>query len=149
MRSNCHSHKNRLREFLPTNFVEFDSLLNQVLGPNGLRVGHYNATKWPAGIWEDENAYHVELDVPGIQRENVDVTLDKGVLTITVERKHDESDTTRKGWRDERYYGKVTRSFTLPETIDAESIAAEMNNGVLHVSVAKSPAAQPRKIEIK
>lgn len=136
--------KNRLREFLPANFVEFDSLLNQVLGPSGLRVGHT-----PAGIWEDENAYHVELDVPGIQRENVDVTLGKGTLTITVERKHGESDTTRKGWRDERYYGKVTRSFTLPETIDAESIAAEMNNGVLHVSVAKSPAAQPRKVEIK
>jgi HSP20 family protein len=136
--------KNRLREFLPTNFVEFDSLLNQMFGPSGLRVGHS-----PAGIWEDENAYHVELDVPGIQRDNVDVTLDKGTLTITVERKHEESDSTRKGWREERYYGKVTRSFTMPDTIDPDSVAAEMNNGVLHVSVAKSPAAQPRKIEIK
>jgi HSP20 family protein len=138
------STKNRLREFLPTNFVEFDSLLNQMFGPSGLRVGHT-----PAGIWEDENAYHVELDVPGIQRENVDVTLDKGTLTITVERKHEETDNSRKGWREERYYGKVTRSFTMPDTIDADSISAEMNNGVLHVSVTKSPAAQPRKIEIK
>lgn len=138
------STKNRLREFLPTNFVEFDSLLNQMFGPSGLRVGHS-----PAGIWEDESAYHVELDVPGIQRENVDVTLDKGTLTITVERKHEETENTRKGWREERYYGKVTRSFTLPDTIDADSISAEMNNGVLHVSVAKSPAAQPRKVEIK
>jgi HSP20 family protein len=141
--------KNRLREFLPSNFVEFDSLLNQMLGPSGLRVGHNNPARWPAGIWEDENAYHVELDVPGISRENVDVTLDKGTLTIAVERKHEESDNTRKGWRDERYYGNVTRSFTLPDTIDADSISAEMNNGVLHVSVAKSPAALPRKVEIK
>jgi HSP20 family protein len=136
--------KNRLREFLPTNFAEFDSFLNQVLGPNGLRVGHS-----PAGVWEDEGAYHIELDVPGIQRENFDVTLDKGTLTISVERKHAESDNARKGWREERYYGKVTRAFSLPETIDADSISAEMNNGVLHVSVAKSPAAQPRKVEIK
>jgi HSP20 family protein len=136
--------KNRLREFLPTNFVEFDSLLNQMLGPSGLRVGHS-----PAGIWEDEGAYHIELDVPGVQRENVDITLDKGALAITVERKHEESDSTRKGWREERYYGKVTRTFTLPDTIDPDSVAAEMNNGVLHVSVAKSPAAQPRKVEIK
>lgn len=136
--------KNRLREFLPANFVEFDSLLNQMFGPSGLRVGHT-----PAGIWEDENAYHVELDVPGIQRENVDVTLDKGTLTITVERKHEETDNARKGWREERYYGKVTRSFTMPDTIDPDSVAAELNNGVLHVSVTKSPAAQPRKIEIK
>lgn len=136
--------KNRLRELLPANFVEFDSLLNQMFGPSGLRVGHT-----PAGIWEDENAYHVELDVPGITRENVDVTLDKGTLTITVERKHQDSDNTRKGWREERYYGKVTRSFTLPDTIDTDSVSAELNDGVLHVSVAKSPAAQPRKIEIK
>ena len=57
--------------------------------------------------------------------------------------------STRKGWREERFYGKVTRSFTLPDTIDLESIAAEMNDGVLRVTVAKSPAAQPRKVEIK
>jgi HSP20 family protein len=135
--------KNRLREFLPANFVEFDSLLNQMFGPSGLRVGHT-----PAGIWEDENVYHIELDVPGVDRDNVDITLDKGTLAITVERKHGETDS-RKGWREERFYGKVTRSFTLPETIDPESIAAEMNNGVLHVSVTKSPAGQLRKIEIK
>src|SRR5690606_35812622 len=104
----------------------------------------------PAGIWEDEGAYHIELDVPGVDREHVDITLDKGALTITAERKHGESENdNRKGWREERFYGKVTRTFTLPDTIDADSVAAEMNNGVLHVSVAKSPAAQPRKIEIK
>lgn len=141
--------KNRLREFLPTNFVEFDSLLNQMLGPNGLRVGHFNTASSPAGIWEDENAYHIELDVPGVQREDIDITLDKGALTITLERKHEESESDRKGWREERFYGKLARTFTLPETIDSDGISAEMNDGVLHVSVAKSPAAQPRKVEIK
>jgi HSP20 family protein len=142
--SHCAHPKNRLREFLPANLVEFDSLLNQVLGPNGLRAGSS-----AAGLWEDENAYHVELDVPGVQRENVDITLDKGTLAISVERKHEESDSTRKSWREERHYGKATRSFTLPDTIDADSITAELCNGVLHVSVSKSPAAQPRKVEVK
>jgi HSP20 family protein len=136
--------KNRLREFLPTNFAEFDSFLNQVLSPTSMRVGHH-----PAGLWEDENAYHVELDVPGVTRENIDITFDKGTLTVSAERKHEDSEKTRKGWREERFYGKVTRSFTLPDTIDPESINAEMNDGVLRVSVAKSPAAQPRKVEIK
>lgn len=135
--------KNRLREFLPANLVEFDSFLNQMLAPS-MRVGHANA-----GLWEDENAYHIELDVPGVSRENVDITLDKGTLTISTERKHEESQNDRKGWREERFYGKVTRSFSLPDTIDADSISAEMNDGVLHVTVAKSPAAQPRKVEIK
>ena len=141
--------KNRLREFLPTNFAEFDSFLNQVLGPNGLRVAHSSTASSPAGVWEDEGAYHIELDVPGIQRENVDITLDKGTLAITLERKHEESHSDRKGWREERFYGKLARRFTLPETIDTDSITAELNDGVLHVSVAKSPAAQPRKVEIK
>ena len=142
--TNSLSTKNRLREFLPANLAEFDSFLNQVLAPSGLRVGHT-----PAGLWEDEGAYHIELDVPGVQRENIDITFDKGTLTIAAERKHDEGENTRKGWREERFYGKVTRSFSLPETIDVESIAAEMNDGVLRVTVAKTPASQPRKVEIK
>ena len=136
--------KNRLREMLPTNLADFDSFLNQVLSPTSLRVGHS-----PAGLWEDESAYHIELDVPGVSRENVEVTLDKGTLTISTERKHEESGTNRKGWREERYYGKVTRSFTLPEEIDPDSVSAEMNDGVVRVSIAKSPASQPRKVEIK
>ena len=142
--TNSVSTKNRLREFLPVNLAEFDSFLNQVLAPSGLRVGHT-----PAGLWEDEGAYHIELDVPGVQRENIDITFDKGTLMIAAERKHDESENSRKSWREERFYGKVSRSFTLPETIDVESIAAEMNDGVLRVTVAKTPAAQPRKVEIK
>ena len=141
--TNSVSTKNRLREFLPANLAEFDAFLNQVLSPSQ-RAGHA-----PAGLWEDEGAYHIELDVPGVQRENIDITFDKGTLMIAAERKHDESENTRKGWREERFYGKVTRSFTLPETIDVESIAAEMNDGVLRVTVAKTPASQPRKVEIK
>ncbi len=141
--TNCSTPKNRLRDFVPANLVDFDAFLNQVLSPSH-RAGHTSA-----GLWEDENAYHIELDVPGVQRENVDVTFDKGALTIATERKHDEATSDRKGWREERFYGKVTRSFTLPETIDVESIAAELTNGVLSVTVAKSPAAQPRKVEIK
>ncbi len=141
--TNSLSPKNRLREFLPANLAEFDAFLNQVLSPSQ-RAGHASA-----GLWEDEGAYHVELDVPGVQRENVDITFDKGTLTVATERKHEESESTRNGWREERFYGKITRSFTLPETIDVDSIAAEMNDGVLRVTVAKSPASQPRKVEIK
>ncbi|TWU29344.1 Hsp20/alpha crystallin family protein [Bythopirellula polymerisocia] len=144
MSNSCTTPKNRLREFLPTNLAEFDSLLNQVLAPNGLRAGHS-----PAGLWEDDGSYHIELDVPGVTREGVDITLDKGTLSISAERKHEESESTRKGWREERFYGKVTRAFSLPDTIDPESVTAELSDGVLRVSVAKTPAAQPRKIDVK
>lgn len=98
-------------------------------------------------MWEDAGAYHVELDVPGVTRENVDVTFEKGTLRITTERIAPEEQ--RSGLVDERRYGKVTRTVTLPESIDPESIAAELTSGVLHVTVNKKPEAQPKRIEIK
>lgn len=143
--SNLTTSKNRLRDLFPSQFSsEFDSFLNQVLAPSGLRASHT-----PAGLWEDDDAYHIELDVPGVSRDDIDITLDKGTLTVSAERKHEEQDKTRKGWREERFYGKVSRAFSLTDTIDPESIAASIDDGVLRVSVAKIPAAQPKKIEIR
>jgi len=147
---NALASKNRLREFLPANLTDFDTLFNQVFGPHGFNP--VRALGAPAGLWEETDAYHIEMDVPGVTREDVDITLNKSTLQIVAERKQpalSEAENQRKGWHDERAYGKVTRSFTLPEAIDPDSIEAELNNGVLHVSVAKTPEAQPRRIEIK
>ena len=137
--------KNRLREFVPTSWGEFDSLLNQVLHQKtfpGLKVPYA-----PASVWEDEASYHVELDVPGIAREDIGLTFEKGTLQISAERKR--PDEERTGWHEERAYGKVTRTLTLPESIDPETIDAGVSDGVLHVTVAKTPESQPRRIEIK
>ena len=132
--------KNRLREFLPGNWVEFDSLLGQVLGP------HVSRACVPASVWEDEAAYHVELDLPGVVREDVEITFEKSVLQIVAERKRPEEE--RAGLHEERGYGKAARRVTLPETIDPETIAAELKDGVLHVSVSKKPETRPKRIEV-
>jgi len=137
--------RNRLREFLPTQWGEFDSLLDQVFGPNGLRTSR--ALYAPASIWEDDGSYHVELDVPGVVRDNIELTFDKGALLITAERKRPEQD--RPGWHEGRAYGKVTRRLMLPESIDPDCIKAELNDGVLRVSVAKTPESQPKRIDVK
>lgn len=142
--SKCTS-KNRLHEFFPNNWAEFDTLLSQVFGPNA-SLKAYRGHATPASAWEDDSAYHVELDVPGVAREDIGLTFEKGVLQIDVERK--KAAEERKGLRDERFYGKTTRRLALPETIDPESIKAELANGVLHVSVAKVPEVQPKRIEI-
>ena len=137
--------KNRLRECVPSTWGEFDSLLKEVLHPRtftGLRVPYA-----PASLWEEEGAYHVELDVPGIPRGDIELTFEKGTLTITAERKKPEAERT--GWHEERAYGKITRSLKLPETIDPESIEATVADGVLHVTVAKTPEAQPKRIDVK
>ncbi|MCG8451046.1 MAG: Hsp20 family protein [Pirellulales bacterium] len=137
--------KNRLQEFFPNHWADFDTLLSQVFGPNApLKAYRSHAT--PASAWEDDGSYHVELDVPGVAREDIALTFEKGVLQIDVERKQVEQE--RKGYRDERFYGKTTRRLALPDTIDPESIKAELSDGVLHVSVAKVPEVQPKRIDI-
>jgi HSP20 family protein len=137
--------RNRLRELLPGNWSDFESVVEQFFGPGASRG--VQAFYVPASVWEDEGSYHVELDVPGVVREHVELTYEKGTLRITTERPAPEE--TRTGLVDERRYGKVTRTVTLPESIDPESITAELTNGVLHVTVSKKPEAQPKRIEIK
>ena len=137
--------RNRLRELLPGNWGDFESVVEQFFGPGAARG--VQAFYVPASVWEDEGSYHVELDVPGVVRDHVELTYEKGTLRITTERPAPEE--TRTGLVDERRYGKVTRTVTLPESIDPESIAAELTNGVLHVTVSKKPEAQPKRIEVK
>ncbi len=136
--------RNRLRDMFPGNWGDVDALVNQFFGPQGPGVQAFYV---PASVWEDEGSYHVELDVPGVTRDHVELTFEKGTLRITTERPAPEE--TRAGLVDERRYGRVTRTVTLPESIDAETINAELTNGVLHVTVSKKPEAQPKRIEIK
>ena len=141
--TNC-SRKNRLQEFIPGNWNDFDALLNQVLAPTVART--VRGIRAPLSVWEADDAYHVELDVPGVTKDDIELTFEKGTLQIVAERKGPEEE--RKGLHEERVYGKVSRSLSLSESVDPESIAAELTNGVLHVTVAKVPEVQPKRIDI-
>jgi HSP20 family protein len=134
--------KNRLNHLLPAGFREFDSLFNQFARAD-------EATTWraPASIWEADSVIHVELDAPGVKQEDVGVTFDKGTLHVSLERKAPEVERT--SWHNERGYGKVTRSVGLPETVDPNTITAELTSGVLHATITKLPEAQPKKVEVK
>ena len=134
-----------VRNRLPNHTSEFGSMMEQFLGAHaGSGIQAYYV---PASVSEDSDAYQIELDVPGVSREDVELTFEKGMLRITTERR--TPDENRKGLVDERRYGRVTRAVTLPETIDPDSITAELSNGVLHVMVSKKPEAQPKRIEVR
>ena len=134
--------RNRLGGILPTSLPEFDNLFNHFFRPE--EVSMWRA---PASIWEADSKYHIEVDAPGVAKEDVELTFDKGTLQITLERKAPEGERTN--WHNERGYGKVSRSVSLPDTVDPETIAAELVNGVLHVTITKRPEAQPKKIDVK
>jgi HSP20 family protein len=101
----------------------------------------------PASVWEENDRFHVELDLPGVKQENLELTFEKGALSITAERIAPEAERTN--WHDERGYGKVTRIVSLPDSADTENINAALESGVLHVTVPKKPEAQPKRIEVK
>ncbi len=99
---------------------------------------------------EGKNAYHIEVELPGIKKEEVDVKVDGNVLTISGER------TLRDEVKEEDYhkvesrYGVFSRSFTLPEKVDVEHIHAESENGIVEIIIPKLTIdTSSRKIEIK
>jgi HSP20 family protein len=134
--------KHRFGHLLPAGFPEFDNLFGQFF--RGEEVAMWRA---PASIWEAENTFHIEVDAPGVSKEDVELTFDKGALTITLERKAPEGERTN--WHNERGYGKVSRSVTLPDTVDPETIEAGLVSGVLHVTIKKLPEVQPKKIDVR
>ncbi len=100
---------------------------------------------------EGEDAYHVELDLPGIKKEDIEITTEDNILTISGERKMKEEVKEEDYYKVESSYGKFSRSFTLPEKIDVENIHAESKDGVLEVVIPKlkEEEKKPKKIEIK
>lgn len=139
---NSTTQKNRLGSLLPGGLPEFDTLFNHFF-----RAEEVAMWRAPASIWEADNVFHLEIDAPGVAKENVELTFEKGTLQITLERKAPEGERTN--YHNERGYGKVSRSVSLPETVDPNTITAELTNGVLHVTISKLPEAQPKKIEVK
>jgi len=110
------------------------------------------ATRVPAvNIAETDNAFHIELAVPGLKKEDFKINLEKNVLSISVEKKKENVDEGKKYTKKEYSYNSFVRSFTLPETVDHGKIEAEYTDGILKLDVAKKEEAkiQSREIAIK
>lgn len=100
-------------------------------------------------ILEQGDNLVIRAEVPGIERDAIDVKLEDNTLILSGKRvRETEGDDTR-AFRRERVYGSFVRSFNLPKTVDATRITAEYKNGVLEITVPKAEEAKPRKIDIK
>lgn len=103
----------------------------------------------PMNLWADDEAFHVETDLPGIDPDTLDINVTDGTqLTIRGERKPMEPESAT--WlRQERPSGTFTRSLTLPSLVDVDKVDARYEHGVLKLTLPKSEAAKPRKITVK
>lgn len=101
-----------------------------------------------ADVYEDGGVLKLRLEVPGVQPEDVDITLEGGVLTVKGERKLPEGENPDRYLAVESPYGPFYRSFVLPNTVDPGSLTANYVNGVLEVSMSKRAEARPKQIPI-
>jgi HSP20 family protein len=100
-------------------------------------------------IQESDEAFILLADIPGVEPDDIEVTMDNGVLTIKGERKSAKETEQDNYKRVERQYGLFYRRFTLPDTANAEEIEAHSEHGVLKVTIPKQEVARSRKIEVK
>jgi len=102
-----------------------------------------------ADIQETDKEYTVNVDLPDVKREDVKVELLDGALTIRGERRQEKEEKGKRFHRIERQYGQFVRRFALPGEVDASKVQAQFRDGVLKVTLPKSPAATPKSVEVK
>jgi HSP20 family protein len=136
-------------------FSGMDEAFSRLLGPSmrmslpegrgGLRYD------WAPTVDISENSkeYLIRAELPAVKKEDVQVTFEDGLLTVSGERKQKQEDKGEKFHRIESFYGKFSRSFTLPETVDAAGINAESKDGIVTIHVPKTRTEPRKPIEIK
>jgi HSP20 family protein len=103
----------------------------------------------PVDVREEAERFVVQADLPGVKPEDVEITAEKGVLTIRGERKQEKREASQGYERIERVAGSFSRRFQLPENVVADQIKARYNHGVLEVSIPKQPVQQARRVAIE
>src|SRR5438034_2646711 len=102
----------------------------------------------PVDVYEDEHNITLKIEVPGIEEKDIDVRIENNTLTVHGERKFEKEEKEENFRRVERQYGSFTRSFTLPTTVDAETVQAHYDKGILKIQLAKKAEAKPRQIKV-
>lgn len=127
-------------------FRHYSPLLGRGLRREGGEAGGWMPV---ANISETDKEYVIKAELPEVKKEDVKITLDNGVMTITGERRHEKEQKDESEIRVESFYGTFSRSFSLPENIDPDAIRAETREGVLCVRIPKTEAAKPQPISIQ
>jgi HSP20 family protein len=103
----------------------------------------------PTDVSEDENALQISMELPGVEPDDVRLSLENNVLTIRGEKRQQIDENNERVHRFERVYGVFERTFALPNTVDPDNIEARFENGVLIVRIPKAERARPREIRVK
>ena len=103
----------------------------------------------PADIVEGKDQFTINLEVPGLRKEDIKVTLQDNVLTVSGEKKKESEEKNKIYRRVERSYGTFVRTFEMPSTVDPNKINAEFKDGILTVTLAKIEESKPKEIQVQ
>jgi HSP20 family protein len=117
-------------------------------GREGAETLNNTAFAPPVDVYEDEHNVTLKIEVPGIDEKDIDVRIENNTLTVHGERKFEKEEKEENYRRVERQYGSFTRTFTLPNTVDQESVQADYDKGVLKIRLAKKQEAKPKQIKV-
>jgi HSP20 family protein len=124
----------------------FSTNLSRAFGDEGIARGAWMPN---VDIYENKDQIVLEAELPGMNREDFDLSIENNIITLHGERRFEKKDDGDNYHRVERAYGTFTRSFTLPQSVSAEGAAADYKNGVLRVVLPKREEVKARRIEIK
>ncbi|MDH5624832.1 MAG: Hsp20/alpha crystallin family protein, partial [Nitrospira sp.] len=132
---------------------EMSDRLNRTLTRPALRNGgkeDLTVADWvpTVDISESEGGYLIKAELPEVKKEDVKVTVEDGVLTLSGERRQEKEEKGKKYHRVERSYGSFVRSFSLPESVDESGVKAEYKDGVLSLHLPKTEKVKPKSIEV-
>ena len=138
-------HLNRLRDEIDRAFQSSFGSFGE-LGPS---TGFLEGWSPAVDLHEDKDKLSVKAELPGMKKEDIDVSLHGDTLSISGERKHEEERKEGEHYRSERYFGRFQRSIQLPHAVDGNKIEASYRDGILTVTLPKTEEAKRKQIQIK
>jgi len=99
-------------------------------------------------LYEDKDTLYVKVELPGMKREDVDVSLHEGSLSISGERKSEQKHEDAEVYRAERFFGRFQRTVTLPTPVAADKVKAQYKDGILTITLPKTEEAKPKQIDV-
>jgi HSP20 family protein len=140
----------------PSNWQSFDrlaSVRNELdrlfdLSWSGRDSGLFSGWSPSLDVFDEKDQFVVNVELPGLKKEEIDLSFQDGALSISGERKQVKENKEGETFRSERYFGKFQRSVTLPAAVDSAKISASYKDGILSVFLPKSEAAKPKQIAV-
>jgi HSP20 family protein len=125
---------------------EMDRLFDGSFGPVFRTPGSFSRWAPALDVYQDKDQFTVVAELPGLKKEDIELSLQDGVLTISGERKQEKK--SEEGYRNERFFGRFQRSVTLATSVDGDKVKATYQDGILKVVLPKAEEAKPKQIEV-